>query len=254
MSLPDKLDQARDLLANARQAVALTGAGVSTRSGIPDFRSPSSGVWNTVDHMEVASIYTFRRRPQVFYDWIRPVARLIKDAVPNPAHLALAQLEAAGVLQGIITQNVDNLHTRAGSRNVYEVHGHFREVTCLRCYTLFPAEDHWDAFMDTGEVPHCPSCGGVLKPNAILYGEQLPVTVMNEAQRLVNRSDVMLVAGSSLEVAPAGDLPAAAVRSGARLIIVNFEPTYLDFMADVVINADVVDVLPELASQLVNCD
>ncbi len=251
MSVIDKVGRARDLLANAQRAVALTGAGVSTRSGIPDFRSPRSGVWESVDPMEVASIYTFRRRPQIFYDWIRPLALLIKNAEPNPAHLALAQLEAAGILKGIITQNVDNLHTKAGSGNVYEVHGHFREVTCLRCYTLFPAESHWEMFIETGEVPYCPSCGGVLKPNAILYGEQLPVNVMHEAHRLATRCDVMLVAGSSLEVAPAGDLPARAVRSGARLIIVNFEPTFLDFMADVVINADVVDVLPELAAQLV---
>lgn len=251
MTLNRKLQYAKELLGEAQRGLALTGAGVSTASGIPDFRSPDSGMWRSADAIEVASIYAFRHQPQVFYDWFRPLARLIVEAEPNPAHLALAHLEAAGVLQGVITQNIDDLHARAGSENIYEVHGHFREVTCLRCYSIYPSAQHLEKYMETGEVPRCPKCGGVLKPNAILYGEQLPVKTMNEVHRLVRHCDLMLVAGSSLEVAPAGDLPVLAVRSGAKLIIVNFEPTFADYLADVVINADVVDVLPELASQLV---
>jgi NAD-dependent deacetylase len=246
MTIADQIERALALLASSERTVALTGAGISTPSGIPDFRSVNSGLWSGVDPMEVASIYAFKRRPEAFYDWIRPVARLTTEARPNAAHKALAQLEACGLLQAVITQNIDMLHGKAGSKNVYEVHGHWREATCLRCYAIYPAVPHLDVFIDTGEVPYCESCGGVLKPNVILFGEQLPVRVMNEASKLARTCDLMIVVGSSLLVAPAGDLPLLAVKSNARLIIINLEATHLDEMADVVIHADVVDVLPRL--------
>ena len=241
------IEQAQQMVREARHAVALTGAGISTPSGIPDFRSPNSGLWNEVDPFEVASIYGFRRRPQDFYDWIHPLARLTMEARPNPAHEALAYLETHGPLQSVITQNIDMLHHKAGSRVVHELHGHLREMTCLRCYAVSPAAEILAAFIVSGEVPHC-SCGGVLKPNVILFGEQLPVSVLNEARRQAKACDLMLVAGSSLEVAPAGDLPLLAKECGARLIIVNYDRTFVDEAADVVIHADVVDVLPRLAA------
>ena len=247
MGIEGQIAVAADLLARSRSAIALTGAGISTPSGIPDFRSPSLGVWNHVDPMAVASIYAFRHRPQDFYDWIQPIARQTLEAEPNAAHTALAQLEEYGPLQAVITQNVDMLHGKAGSRNVYEVHGHLREVTCLRCYNEYPSDSHLQRFMLTGEMPCCDACGGVLKPNVILFGEQLPVRVFNEATRLVKTSDLLLVVGSSLETAPAADLPMLAYRNGARVVVVNHEATYVDHLADAVINADVVDVLPELA-------
>lgn len=248
MIVNSQVTQAFELLRDARQAVALTGAGVSTASGIPDFRSPLSGLWQGVDPLEVASIYAFRRRPQDFYDWIRPFAQITIEAEPNPAHLALADLETYGPVQALITQNIDMLHSRAGSQNVYEVHGHLREVTCIRCYSMFQARPHLDNFLVDGQVPRCELCGGVLKPNAILFGEQLPIKVLNAAKKLARSCDLMIVAGSSLEVAPACDLPLMAAQSGARLIIVNFQTTHLDYLADVVIHADVVDVLPRLAA------
>ena len=240
------IEWAADLMCRAHHAVALTGAGVSTHSGIQDFRSPG-GMWERADPFEVASIFAFRRRPEAFFEWIRPVARHLMDAQPNPAHRALAQLEAAGRLQALITQNIDGLHQKAGSRCVLEVHGHLREATCVRCYRIFPSEQFIEAFLADGNVPHCPVCGNVLKPNVILFGEQLPAAVMQEAQRHVRQCDVMLVAGSSLEVAPASDLPRMARRGGARLILVNLQPTYLDDQADVLFHADVVDVLPQIA-------
>ncbi|MCA9970185.1 MAG: NAD-dependent deacylase [Anaerolineales bacterium] len=240
--------EAAVLLRQAKHAVALTGAGISTPSGIPDFRSPNSGVWqNVVDPMEVASLYAFKRHPQTFYDWLRPLARLIFDSHPNPAHLALAELEAANLLKCVITQNIDLLHTRAGSQTIFEVHGHLRQLTCIACYELYEMTQFLAHFLDTGKVPRCPQCGGVLKPNVILFGEMLPVKVMNQAQLHARLCDVMLVAGSSLEVAPAGDLPLLAKQSGARVIIVNLGDTYMDHIADVRIYADVVDVLPRLA-------
>jgi NAD-dependent deacetylase len=241
------IEQAQELLRASAQAVALTGAGVSTASGIPDFRSPGSGIWERVDPMEVASIYAFRRHPEAFYEWIRPVAELIRSAVPNAAHLALARLEAHGPLAGIITQNIDMLHSKAGTRTVYEVHGHLRQVTCLRCYSSFDAQSYFDCFVENGQTPRCELCGGVVKPDVILFGEQLPVRVVNAARKQVRLADLMLVAGTSLEVVPAAELPLLALEAGARLIIVNREPTNLDSLADVVIHGDVVDVLPRLA-------
>lgn len=237
-----------ELLRRSTYAVALTGAGLSTASGIPDFRSPQSGLWEQVDPLEVATIYAFRRRPQDFFDWIRPLAQQIIAAQPNAAHYALADLETYGPLKAVITQNIDMLHSQAGSRTVHEVHGHLREATCIHCFDVRPAADLLQQFITTGAAPLCQKCGGVLKPNVILFGEQLPVRTMNQAKKEARTCDLMLVAGSSLEVAPAGDLPILAKGAGAHLIIVNYEQTHLDHLADVVIHADVADVLPRLAA------
>jgi NAD-dependent deacetylase len=242
----EQIRPALELIKNSEYTIALTGAGLSTASGIPDFRSVGSGLWGEVDPFEVASIYAFRQKPQDFYRWIHPLAQLIVQAEPNAAHQALVELEAKGQLQDIVTQNVDMLHHKAGSKSVYELHGHLRTVSCLRCYRSFPSEEYLNNFIITGEMPTCSSCSGILKPDVILIGEQLPVNVFIEARKLSRTCDVMLVAGTSLEIAPAGDLPRMAVESGAKLIIVNDEPTHLDNVADIVIRADVVDVLPEL--------
>ena len=245
--MEDLIARAVELLQAARHAVALTGAGISTASGIPDFRSPESGLWERGDPLQVASIYAFRSRPQDFYDWIYPLAELAVAARPNPAHRALAQLESHGPLEAVITQNIDMLHVQAGSKRVLEIHGHLREMTCLRCFEIVPAAEKMAAFIETGRAPYC-GCGGVLKPNVILFGEQLPVRVLQQSQRQSRQCDVMLVAGSSLEVAPAGELPRLAKESGAALIIVNYGETHLDHLADVVIRGGVEDVLPRLAA------
>ncbi len=239
--------QAIALLEQSKHTVALTGAGISTPSGIPDFRSPHSGLWEKYDPMEVASFYGFKRNPQNFYDWLHPLLTQMLDAKPNAAHLALTQLETYGPLKSIITQNIDTLHIKAGSKNVHEIHGHIREATCIRCYEVYTAEMALSNFLATGETPHCPACGGVLKPNVILFGELLPVTVLNQSRLQSRRCDLMLVVGSSLETAPAGDLPLLAKQSGASLVIVTLSETHLDDWADIVIHADVVDVLPRLA-------
>lgn len=239
-----------ELIRRSRYLVALTGAGISTPSGIPDFRSEGSGLWTIYDPMEVASIWAFARRPEAFFDWVRPLARMIRDARPNPAHYALARLEAAGILKALITQNIDELHQKAGSRNVIEVHGHLREATCIRCYQKVPAGPYLEAFIQDGTIPRCERCGGVLKPDIILFGEQLPARAFLAAQQEARRADVFLVAGSSLEVAPAGDLPLLAKEHGARLIIINLSPTAADRYADVRIHADVAEVLPSLAEAM----
>jgi NAD-dependent deacetylase len=240
--------QAIELMRDARHIVALTGAGISTPSGIPDYRTPQSGLWErAVDMAEVATIYAFRHRPQAFYDWFRPLLGVVLAAEPNPAHVALAQLEATGRLQALITQNIDLLHGRAGSRNLFEVHGHLREVVCLACHHIAPSGPMLDDFMATGKIPRCRRCHHIMKPNVVLFGEMLPQAAMRAAQRHARTADLMLVAGSSLEVAPAGDLPALASERGARLIIVNYRPTHLDSAADVIIRGDVAEVLPRLA-------
>ena len=253
MSTDALIDQAINLLSEARHAVALTGAGISTPSGIPDYRSPKSGLWeNAADMMEVASIYGFRHHPQIFYDWLRPLLEIIRVAQPNPAHVALAQMETADRLQAVITQNIDLLHGRAGSKNVYEVHGHLREVVCPACHHILPAESFLNDFMATGKVPRCRRCHHIMKPNVVLFGELLPWKTMKAAQAHARTADLMIVAGSSLEVAPAGDLPELALENGARLIIINFMETHLDSQADVIIRADVAGVLPLLARPFIS--
>jgi NAD-dependent deacetylase len=249
MELKTRIDRTAVLFRGARHAIALTGAGISTPSGIPDFRTPGTGLWEQDDPMEVASIQAFRRHPEAFYRWARPLVRLVQEAQPNPAHIALARMEAAGLLEAVLTQNIDGLHHRAGSENVLELHGHWRSVTCLACYCSVPAEEALAAVV-RGEVPHCSACGGVVKPDTVLFGEQLPSLVWIEAMEQVRKADLVLVAGSYLQVVPAAKLPAFVCAGGGHVIIVNNEETYADEFAAVVFREDVVEVLPRLAAAL----
>lgn len=248
--MQDQIAAIAESIAQSRSVVAFTGAGISTPSGIPDFRSPESGLWTDCDPLAVASIYGFRQNPQAFYDWVQPLIRVTLQAEPNPAHLALAQLEACGKLKCIITQNIDTLHTRAGNKVVYELHGHMREATCTHCFAVYPAEPHIKRLLESAHVPHCPDCGGVLKPNVILFGEQLPYREVQLAKEAARLTDLMIVVGSSLEVAPASDLPQLAIRHGAKLVIINLQPTFLDSRATHVIHANAAEVLPEIVSRL----
>ena len=246
--MDDLVSRAARLLRRARYAVALTGAGISTPSGIPDFRSPGTGLWESVDPMRVASIYAFRHDPQAFYDWIRPLARALVEAEPNPGHRALATLEAQGILKAVITQNIDALHQRAGTNEVLEIHGHMRSATCIDCYRTHSTDDLVASFLSSNSIPRCPECGGVLKPDAVLFGEQLPVAVVNAAMAHIRAADLLLIAGSSLEVVPVCQLPMKVHRRGGRLIVVDLRPTLADEAADVVIHADCAEILPCIAS------
>jgi NAD-dependent deacetylase len=246
----DPLKAAVKLLRHAGHVVVLTGAGISTPSGIPDFRSPESGLWGHDDPYEVASIYGFKAHPERFYNWIRPLAHTILDAVPNAAHLAIARMETTGHVRSVITQNIDMLHTGAGSRTVYELHGNLREATCIRCFSVYPAQPFIDAFLVTNSIPRCPRCGHPLKPNLILLGEQLPAHILSAAQIEARRCDVMLVVGTSLSVYPAAGLPAIARQAGASLIFVNLTETPIDPLAQAIIRADVLEALPRLAAAL----
>jgi NAD-dependent deacetylase len=233
-------------VSNVQSVVGFTGAGISTPSGIPDFRSPESGMWDKVDPMRVASIYGFRQNPQAFFDWVRPLTEVTLKATPNAAHLALKRLEELGKLDAVITQNIDMLHTKAGNSTIYELHGHLREATCINCFRVYDNQPIIEKFLEDGKVPHCEDCKGVLKPNVILFGEQLPIIQLQNAKKAARNCDLMLVVGSSLEVAPASDIPMIAKQFGARVVIINLEPTVLDRMADMVIYGDAAEILPQI--------
>jgi NAD-dependent deacetylase len=241
-----------ELLRKAKYAVVLTGAGLSTPSGIPDFRSEGTGLWSSDEPLEVASLNTFRTDPSRFFFWFRPLASQIFNAAPNPAHLALAELEGAGCIQSIVTQNIDALHHKAGSKKVVEMHGTLRTLTCTQCFRTAEAKDHLKAFVEQGKLPCCPLCNGLLKPDVILFGEQLPHKAWFEAQRECRRCDLMLVAGSSLEVLPVASLPMQAIDRGSHLVILNHAITYLNVRADVVIQEDVAAVLPAIVEQVLH--
>jgi NAD-dependent deacetylase len=241
-----------ELFQHSKHAIALTGAGISTPSGIPDFRSQSSGLWTKFDPFTVASLSAFRYHPLEVLEWVRPLVRKIVSAEPNPAHTALARLERAGFLAGVITQNIDGLHTKAGSQCVFEIHGNIRSATCTSCYHRAATDRLIVPFVESGCVPSCPNCGGLLKPDIVLFGEQLPYEVVQGAENLLEGCDLVLIAGSSLEVTPAATMPFNALSHGAKLIIVNNDPTYLDERADLVFHMDVIDVLPRLADEVLN--
>lgn len=246
------IEFAADLFRQAERAVVLTGAGVSTPSGIPDFRSEGSGLWSRDEPMEVASLSTFRVAPERFYQWFRPLVRQIFNAQPNPAHIALAELEKAGRLSMVATQNIDTLHQKAGSRRVAEMHGTIGTLSCTQCFQQTGAGDYLEDYIENGILPICRKCGGILKPDVILFGEQLPQKAWMEAQRGTRQCDLMLVAGSSLEVLPVAGLPMQAIDRGAHLIIVNNTPTYINVRADIAILEDVADVLPAIAEKVLN--
>jgi NAD-dependent deacetylase len=243
------VQRAAELLAAARSGLALTGAGVSAESGIPTFRG-EGGVWTKYDPVKVASIDAFMQDPGAYWRVSKERGAVALAARPNAGHFALAALEAAGILTAIVTQNTDGLHQDAGSRRVIEVHGSSRTVQCLDCGTREPRSEV-QVRLDDEMPPRCRMCGGTfLKPAVVLFGEPMPPQAIQEAFTLAREADVMLVVGSSLVVHPAADIPVAAVSSGARLIVVNAEPTPLDHLAEVVIHGRSGEILPELVSHL----
>jgi NAD-dependent deacetylase len=249
--MPRPVEQAIALLSAARHMVALTGAGISTPSGIPDFRSRGSGLWTDADPLAVASIWAFHDRPEQFYRWIRPVMFKMQAARPNAAHTTLTLLERQGLLKAVITQNIDSLHLKAGSRRVLEIHGHTRTASCLECHHAVTSDPLWSAVLAGVPPPPCSACGGLLKPDVVLFGEPLPYDALSAAQHETLAADVMLIVGSSLKVMPAADLPLLAKRRGAATILVNRTPTPLDEQMDVVIRDDVVKALQQLRRALV---
>lgn len=216
-----------ELVQASRCTVALTGAGVSVPSGIPDFRTPETGLWANVDPMEVAHIDVFERDPARFWSYYRPRFHSLGDKRPNAAHEALAELERRGLLAGVITQNIDRLHRAAGSGNVVEVHGSIEASTCSECSTSYGL-DEVDGLFDGDGVAVCASCGGAVKPDVVLFGEMLPEAAMVKAHALAAEAELMLCIGSSLVVHPVAGLPEVTMAAGGRLAIVTKGPTPYD--------------------------
>jgi NAD-dependent deacetylase len=227
-------------------AVVLTGAGISTESGIPDFRS-SSGVWADVDPFEVASIDAFRRDPLRVWRWYGPRIASLLAARPNPGHLALAALERAGYVLAVVTQNIDTLHTRAGSADVVEVHGSISRFDCLLCDGGGVALQEVLEQLETREAPVCAACGSILKPGVVMFGELLPAAAFERAERLAREAGVLIGVGSSLQVWPVAGLPSETIRAGGAVAIVNGEPTPYDDEASVVVRGRAGDVLADVA-------
>jgi len=229
-------------LAESSSVVAMTGAGISTESGIPDFRSPG-GVWT-----KYRTVYfdEFLASADARYEYWRQKAeahRQFADAAPNVGHRVLAQWETVGHLRGVITQNIDGLHQIAGSRQVLELHGTARQVTCLDCQASFDVEPFVERFLAEDVVPPCPGCGGRLKHATVSFGQSLPAAILDQAFCWATEADLMLAIGSSLVVTPAADLPHVAKQAGARLVIINRDETPLDDQADATLRIPIGEAL-----------
>ncbi len=236
------------MLQQARYAVALTGAGVSTDSGIPDFRSPTTGLWAQYNPMEVASIEGFRTNPVRFYEFWRQRFAKLANAQPNITHRVLAELEARGYLKCIITQNIDDLHRKAGSKRVFEVHGNYTRGLCIGCKRTYTIQEIFKK-VERHHVPLCDECNNLLKPDVVLFGELLTPD-FDKALEEIERCDFLFVLGTSLEVYPVADLVPQAKLRGAQVVIINRDRTPFDPIADLVIRSELKPVMTELCHLL----
>ncbi len=238
----EKVKRLWEDLKKSKHAIALTGAGISAESGIPTFRG-SQGLWEKYDPDEYAHISSFLRNPEKVWEMLRELIKILKEAKPNPAHVALAELEKRGILKSIITQNVDSLHQKAGSKNVIEFHGTNERLVCIYCKDVSV-----DAYsLDYSELPRCPNCGRLLKPDVVFFGEPIPPKALEEAFKEARRCDLCLVIGTSAVVYPAADIPYTAKEHGALVIEINPTPTPLTgVVADYSIKGKAGEVFSEL--------
>ena len=238
-----------ELVRSAGSVVALTGAGISVPSGIPDFRSPGTGIWEHVDPMAVAHIDAWRADPERFWSFYGERFATLGDKRPNGAHEALVELERRGMLDGVVTQNIDMLHRRAGTRELVEVHGSIASSSCLACGRRFELQEVIARLAGDGVVPAC-DCGRPLKPDIVLFGELLPAAAIDRASELASRADLLLCIGSSLEVHPVAGLPRLTLRAGGTLAIVTQGPTPWDDRAAIKLDGDVEHELRALLAAL----
>ena len=237
------------LIRENQPCVVLTGAGASTESGIPDFRSPT-GIWAEFDPMEYATLGAFQRDPRKVWRFYAPRFDMLADAQPNRVHSALASLEREGLVQAIVTQNIDTLHERAGSQDVIEVHGSIRTSSCLACGARYPLAEVVP-LIEAGEgAPGCPACGAVLKPDVVFFDELLPPGAMERATELAATARLLLVVGSGLEVYPVAGLPQTTLDCGGKVVVVNQTPTWVDREAALVLRDRAGDVLEAAAVAL----
>lgn len=235
-----------DNIKNAEKIVAFTGAGVSTQSGIPDYRTPGKGLWTEYSSSEIISIDGFTQKPDKFYKLFESMYDIFFKAEPNITHKFLAELEMRGKLKALVTQNIDGLHSRAGSINVLELHGTLAEYNCTSCGMEFGYRKVFNWVRKGINPPKCTFCGKTIRPKVVFFGEELPSDAMENAVAESRACDLFLVIGTSLQVMPAALLPGYAKSAGAKVCIINMMPTPYDSMADIVINDDLSSVFEYL--------
>ena len=248
--MDNNLLKAAEIIKKSKNMIALTGAGISVESGIPDFRS-AGGLWDRYDPAIYASIHSFMSSPIRVWDMIFEMIEVMESAAPNSAHLALAKLESMGLLKAIITQNIDNLHQEAGSKKVIEYHGNAKHLVCLACGEEYGV-DEYESGLLAKKVPVCKACGKVLKPSVVFFGENIPFNALSESQKFAEAADVVLVVGTSAVVYPVAAIPRIAKNRGAALIEFNLERTELSSFADILIQGSAGKTLPELIKLLEN--
>jgi len=246
----ENIKKAAKILLNSKNTIVLTGAGISTESGIPDFRG-EDGIWEKYKPEIYGDIQSFLKDPSKFWKMAEEIAPTLFNAVPNPGHFALAELEKMKLIKAIITQNVDELHQKAGAIIVYEVHGNINRFTCLGCRASYTKDRVFNKLKKAkGSPPQCDYCTAPLRPSVVLFGENLPNFEKYMSIDLAKKTEVMLIAGSSLTVAPVCDLPVYTLKGGGRLIIVNDQPTHLDDKAEIVINNKTGIILPLIVEEI----
>jgi NAD-dependent deacetylase len=239
----DLIGQAAEIICSSKMTLALTGAGISVESGIPDFRS-AGGLWSKYSLDEYATLSAFKKNPEKVWMMLRDMQELLSQAKPNKAHLGMGELERLGLLHCIITQNVDNLHQAGGAENVIEYHGHSRTLSCLWCGNRYTAEEKGGEYL-----PKC-RCGQILKPDVLLFGEAIPVDHLNRSFQMVSSAKVLMVVGTSAVVSPANAIPFSAKQNGAKIIEINTERTHLtDSLTDVFIQGEAGKMIEALVAE-----
>lgn len=246
MPQPDLLEKAARIIVNSEMTIALTGAGISVESGIPDFRS-AGGLWDKFDPGEYATIEAFRARPEKVWNMLREMEKVVLRAKPNKAHIGLGELEKLGLLQWIITQNVDNLHQAGGSRNVIEYHGNSATLSCIACGRRYNAVEREGEFL-----PRC-ECRAILKPDVVFFGEAIPEEALSRSFQLAASTQALMVIGTSAVVSPANTIPLVAKENGAKLIEINKEKTHLsDTLTDIFLQGSAGEIIPQLVAEIRN--
>ncbi|MFX1258012.1 MAG: NAD-dependent deacetylase [Promethearchaeota archaeon] len=249
-TLQKKIEKFTHLIKESKNIVILTGAGMSTESGIPDFRSPEIGLWNKVDPDEVASIHSYVSNPSKNLKYMFELGTTIFKAKPNKGHKAITRLQRLGKLNWVLTQNIDGLHQKARTKNVIELHGNVNEAKCLRCGKIFPITIMINQVLKGELSPSCEICTGLLKPNAIFFGEPLSSKTLKAADQIIDNCDLLIVLGSSLLVYPVAFYPRKALTRGAKVCIINIQETDIDSDADVVIHEKIGEIFPKIVQIL----
>jgi len=250
--LNTRIQNFAQLILDANNIIALTGAGMGTESGIADFRSPGTGMWEKVNPDEFASIHSYVSDTKKNLNFMLEMGMTIFKAKPNRGHKALTKLQRVGKLTGILTQNIDGLHLKAHSKNVVELHGTAYEAICMGCNKVYPITVMIDQVMGIYSIPSCKVCNGLLKPNAIFFGEPLRSEILSQADKMIEMCDLLIVLGSSLLVYPVAFYPRKALSLGAKLAIINIQETNIDTSADVVIHDKIGDVFPRIVDIVKN--